>query len=349
MKLVAAICLLALLTFSYAKLEARAQPSAPPQKPPFSATFIQYQNGMETQSIADWTREIETMKSAGIDSIVLQWLGYDGAKFYEGQFNQMNEALLNYADRHGMSVYLGLWFGSEFWETAKTIDSEYFRVHANAQNAGKLVKETAGILQRLSGYTSHSSFKGWYIPQEVWNQDYTQDEQNRLKACLKRMCDLARGTHSGRILISPIFNPGLATTAQTTEVYKNVFSGTGITDVLVQDGAGAKQWDTEAKIRANIPRYLEAYKAAAHHAGAKFWCNIESLEGPENGPFFPTNFDRLKKQIEIETQYADADGALRPQIITFDFYHYMSPVHPGNTFTQRKALYDAYVQAFPNP
>lgn len=350
------ISFLSLLTFLSAHGKIAAQPpansaSAQPQHPPFSASFIQYQGWMQNQTIEDWTKEIESMRTVGINSVVLQWLAHNSEKFYEGQFHRMNEALLTYADTHGMSVYLGLWFGDEFWNTATNVDAEYHRVAQRADQSGKLVKETGAILSRLAPYTRHPSFKGWYIPQEYWNANYDLTQQNRLKVCLKKMSDLARATHQGRVLISPIFNPTIASPAVTTDVYKNVFQGSGITDVLVQDGAGAKQWDTDEQLTSNIPPYLAAFKAATNFAGAKFWCNIESFEGPSNGPFHPAPFSRLKKQIEIESRFADKDNANRPLIITFDFFHYMSDVHPNDpqhTFSQRKALRDAYAQAFPN-
>src|SRR4051794_12713774 len=77
-----------------------------------SGTFIQYQSWMMGIDEKKWGLELDAMKGAGINTIVIQWLKSDHNRFYpiHVQGNDPTEIILRYANKNGMKVYLGLQF-----------------------------------------------------------------------------------------------------------------------------------------------------------------------------------------------------------------------------------------------
>lgn len=312
---------------------------------PISATFLQYQGWMKTLPLHDWTSELEAMKRAKIDVVIIQWMQHNQEQYFIAEFNQITELILSYADRNNLSVYLGLRFDDDWWQGAERPNSRYFGVDSIARKSGKLIRGTHEILPRLAKYTMHKSFKGWYIPQEPWNQVYSQSEEAAIHRWLKRTCELSVETRAGRILISPMFNPvdyKSGTPTMVEQSYTRMLTKSGVTDVLVQDGVGARGWNEARSIEQNVPSYLRAYKRAAHAAGAKFWCNLECFD--QN--LQPTTIDRLKTQIAISLSLADTAVGGRRQVAMFDFFHYMSPVHEGDTKLKRTKLFKDYLRVY---
>lgn len=143
------------------------------------------------------------------------------------------------------------------------------------------------------------SFKGWYLPQEMWNEPYTEEQikgfRNFFTAVSKRCKELSGGLP---VTVSPFFNPKLLGAEAFAETYgrflKSGNETAGIDIVMLQDSVGAKKIPYD-EIPAVVGGYNGAMRRKLDALGLKFWGNVESYVGE---PRRPTEIDQLALQIE---------------------------------------------------
>jgi hypothetical protein len=293
-----------------------ATPAAKAAQRPLSATFLQFQSWMlEGLAEKDWQAELDAMQKSGIDTIVIQWLKYDQTRFYPAHAPRLDavETILSYADRHRMQVILGLSFDSSWWSAD---DDPAFLEGI----AARTLAFAAKVARR---YGSHQSFAGWYIPYELGDRDYDDEEVAALRSALRRV---ARGCHklTGRHLpvAASIFFSGKLPPEAVSGIYRDLIKGSEIDIVIVQDGVGTNQW--EGKVKEKAGPYLTQLARAIRQAGAHPWVGIEifatsSAAGGREAPRLPAPGTRIAEQLEVASP-------LFERSVMFDFFHYMSPL-----------------------
>jgi hypothetical protein len=334
--------------------------------------FIQYQGWMmknrlhlsnpQGLSKDGWKKELEAMKRAGNDTIIIQRLEADGESFmpdcHDREAVDPTETILDYADDHEMQVFIGLW--SSIWPEPKVITAD-----------ADLLNITRGENIRVanaawSRYGKHKSFTGWYIPQEIWNINWQKEENERIRAFYRVVSDHCKGISNNKpVAISPFFSPfGNANEEAVTAVYTTFLmgdekvQGAGIDIVMVQDGVGARCRNAPSDIFGSIQPYFRAFLNATREASkvkkVALWGDIESFKTVQGGcidnsktPFkgAPADFSRLQIQLEAASFDFDENQPFFEKLVTFDFFHYMSPVHPGDTLAARRQLYSAYIDS----
>jgi hypothetical protein len=263
------------------------------------------------------------------------------------------EEILSYADVNHIDVYVGLWEDEQF--TYSKLNEEYLR--AAAEKNKQLAKKVWPLLR------GHTSFKGWYIPNEMWNIRAGDMAKARLLhnflASISSYCrhdiesdpsfrDIAARKS---VAVAPFFDPDVnelhSPAGEVKEVYSTILNGSGVDVLMLQDRVGVLGWGTVAS---HLEEYFAAFRDACKSVTPEvgFWAVVEVFRpGAQHAE--PYDGSHLKEQLCVETGYAS-------KTIAFDYYHYMNPVvpdagAPGETAVigslgGRRQLYDYYKSNF---
>jgi len=304
-----------------------AQPATPAQPPGLrlDGTFVQYQPWMLRLTRKQWLADLDAMRRAGLRVVVVQWLQHGKQSYVPmsgGELDLTGE-LLRYADRHGWKVHLGLTADDEWWRRP--------RDQALLERTSERCLRVARIAWRR--YGRHRSFAGWYVSPEIWGGPYDREHLDRLRGFFRAISDGCKRL-SGPLPVS--IAPFYTTAASASVVRENItriLDGAGVDRVMVQDGVGARGWDD--RLEDVVPEYLEAFRDACLAVGAEMWVVIESFRRRATGGtgFVPASGARLFRQMAAAAPHARS-------MVTFDFFHYMSPSRGAE---QRK-LFEFYVR-----
>lgn len=339
-------------------------------------TFIQFWGNRVRHQ---WQKVLTAMYDAGMKTIIIQYLknrvikhdasaGIPGGDercpvmdevtfTYTDSYKMPNgdeiidptEFILSFADDRGIDVYVGLINDERFvadqqWNNPRCLDLPR-QIEDNQRFADEVWRRYS---KKAGTARPHTSFKGWYLPQEMWNQEYTEEQLRDFRgffaAVSKRCKELSGGLP---VAVSPFFNPDLLDAGAFAETYgrflKSGADTAGIDIVMLQDSVGAKSI-TYDDIPMVVGDYDRALRAKLDELGIRFWANVESYQEP---PRRPADFNRLERQIEI----AGGNVTDGEKIVTFDFYHYMNPFgydHAGDAsyVEAEKSLYCAYLKRY---
>ena len=280
-----------------------------------SGTFIQYQTWMMQINEDKWRAELDAMRAAGIGTVVIQWLKSDQVRFFpiNAPGNDPTEAILKYADQHGMQIYLGLHLEKDWW--VKWNDEDFLKSAAK-----KNLKFAEQVSQR---YSKHKSFSGWYIPFEMSDIDFDRNEVSSLNSFLKTVSYGLKKTTQKKLPVSvSVFFQGQIPAAVVAKNYTQILNQSGIDILMVQDGVGTNNWTVSLKEK--VAPYLRAYRTAAQANKIRVWSVVESFStlkdaAGANLGRAPADILRMKEQMQFhESQRLE-------KTLTFDFFHYMSP------------------------
>lgn len=295
-----------------------AAAAAPPR---LGGGFIQLQGWMMALTPDDWARELDAMHASGMDTIIIQYLESGRRSFLPADEHASDpaRAILRFADAHGMRVFLGTKIDDGWW-------------HWDADYLDRALVDRQRLIRAIHArYAEHRSFAGWYLAEEV-SGNLSPDRVRRLRAYFRSQSDLCKALRDQPVACAPYFSH-LTPLDSMRAIYDELLDGAGIDVVMLQDGVGARGWDRDLE-RQIIP-FFRMFRAVCDRHGVAFWADVESFRrrDPERETgFVPTNPDRLIRQLKAVAPYVD-------EIVTFDFFHYMSP-HRG---APQRALYEGYL------
>ncbi len=318
-------------------------PHETPEKkcnPEFNGTFLQSWMS-STWDDERWLEEIENMKNAGIEYLIIQDVATKSADdnwsvYYESKlsvfdnavyYNNVIDAALRNCKNSGIKVFIGLAMFDDFW-TEGAITSQYKEM---CSVAADMVEEIYA-----NYYNEYSDcFYGWYFTPEFNNVLTCQININGLCDGLNIIIDSMNKTDKNLpFLMSPFFAEYLATGPCLTLInLVRMFNRIKFRDGDIfapQDAIGAL-WTSEK----NLETIWKMYSAAADtcEADVKLWANCENfslafadtlLDGiitrpaTENTTSVTSTLDRFAWQMDIASKYAE-------NIITFSYNHYFSP------------------------
>lgn len=273
----------------------------------------------------EWAKDFDTMKSIGIDTVILIRCGYKDKMTFDSELlkKQMNirpvyidlvDLFLEQAERCGMDFYFGLYDSGKYWHAGDYEKELDLNINIATEVAEK--------------YCSRKAFKGWYASHEIHRYD---DSQIRL---IISLCKTLKEIKNLPVLISPYIkgqkqfdNP--ITLKEHEKHWEMVFSAlSGVVDyVAFQDG----QVDFS-----ELEDFTRVNKKLADKHRIKSWANIESFERGLSINFLPIDWRNLKMKMDI----AEKVGV--EKLITFEFSHFMSPnsMYPSanHLFNRYKAM-----------
>ncbi len=315
--------------------------------PAFSGTFIQsWMSGSWDDD--RWQTEIENMKEAGIEYLILQDTAQKGSEadggkwsvYYDSELECFSdaafggnviEAALRNCEGSGIKVFVGLAMFDDFWnETA--LSPQYKEV----------CTVMADMVEEIYGkYGDYECLYGWYFTPEISNSLMRQIYLKGIADGVNTVIDAINETDESKpLLLSPFSSEYLAAGPMVSLTsYVRIINSINFRDGDIfapQDAVGAK-WVSMK----NLERNWKMYKAAVDSCDAdlKLWANCENFstvvapsafEGilnppaTENTVYVTETLDRFVWQMELASRYAE-------NIITFSYNHYYSPdyVNPG--------------------
>ena len=329
--------------------------------PEFNGTFIQ---SWMSSSWDDerWQTEIENMKEAGIEYLILQDIAEKGSEALGGSWNvyydselpafgnavyggNVVERALRNCEGSGIKVFVGLAMFDDFW---------------NETSLSPQYKEVCGVMADMikeihAEYGSYECLYGWYFTPEISNSLLRQIYIKGIADGANLVIDSVNETDASKpLLMSPFMSEYYsAGPVLTLSSYVRLINSINFRDGDIfapQDAVGAK-WVSED----NLERNWKLYRAAVDscEADLRLWANCENfstvvapsvLEGilnppaTENTVYVTETLDRFVRQMDIASRYTD-------NIITFSYNHYYSPdyVNPGFIETYYDYLSNGYV------
>ncbi|MFA5863944.1 MAG: DUF4434 domain-containing protein [Phycisphaerae bacterium] len=280
----------------------------------------------------EWDEDFRTMKSIGIDTVILircgwrKWLTYPSLilmkreKCYKPPVDLV-QLFLELSDKYGMDFYFGLYDSHKYWLDGQVNEELDLSLH---------VAEEA-----WSRYGKYKSFKGWYLP---WEISRNSGEMTSVFHRTGRLCkDLSGG---GKVLISPYIAgtkelprhiEGNITAHQHEKEWNEIMAGiAGAVDIVAfQDG----QIDFPL-----LPEFLQINKTLAEKHGLTCWTNTETFDRDLPATrFLPIRWEKLLLKLN-----AAAEAGVE-KAITFEFSHFLSP---HSAFPQAHGLFRRYCEHF---
>ena len=326
-------------------------------RPRLAGGFIQYWEDMKTGGMDEdkWGKVLDAMRDANLCVVIIQWTVKDGVRFVPDHeaFLDSTGIVLKYAQKNDMDVYVGLQEDSSWFARNKWRDTQFLATLSSD------CRRLADAVQKR--YGKYASFKGWYLSQEMWNENYTDVEIENLGKFFQELGDSCRGLApplGRRVAVSPFYNPwvkvgevgeGFLAAPEFAKTYRRFLDKAHLDIVMLQDSVGAKG----VKVGDFTERVVPYYQAFRDVCGQKvdLWGNVESFEIVPNQPdsynYQPTDIGRFKEQIRVTAPFVEN------RLVTFDFFHYMNLygyLHesPQQSIyrAREKILYDAYKSAF---
>ncbi|HEV3050658.1 MAG TPA: DUF4434 domain-containing protein [Longimicrobium sp.] len=245
---------------------------------------------IDLDSKKDWLAFFDDYK---VDEVVIQ-------NIIGKPYDKRDEALevLKAAGTRGIRVYVGLVYEDKF--NSDTMSATALEIAAQEDiDTAKAFVQMAGALE--------NQIAGWYLAREIHNfRDTVRDSLGRSQHSLVRgyLEKVTLGLPPRpRVLISPYFvppvpqRPELVGIDETATFFAYLVQGTGVTDVLLQDGTGARNdplknlgctWPLDSYLRV-AAAYANAVEARLR-PGVTFWSNVEVF-GDDATP------DRVRKQL----------------------------------------------------
>jgi hypothetical protein len=240
--------------------------------PRLRGTFLQLNNENGSWPIEKWEGLFGNFRALGLNQLVLQWTVSDQVAFYPSGSGPVGTApplqtIIELADKAGIDVYVGLIFEPDFWKLngLSTADADTYFQQLLARSA-----KTANELKPLVAH--HSSFKGWYVVQEV---EYTSwsapDRQALLFTYLRNLSAFLHATTPKALIAISGFSNGTESAESLSKFWNALLhEAPSITAVFFQDGIGVSHLTTE-----NLVQYLTAMKQVVTANGRNYETIIE--------------------------------------------------------------------------
>lgn len=286
-------------------------------------TFLQFHAGMREVNATQWAKELDAMRAAKIRMIILQWTQADGTNLFDPP--DPFPVILDLVHQRGMKFIFGLRHDGRWW-----------REWGNADYLREEAKESVALAREVHRrYGKHPAFAGFYIPYELWDGSFTDVQIENLREMLRTISSTCRQIAPGKpVFLAPFF-AGLLTPERFEQLWFNLLLGRPVDVVALQDGVGARGWDEQIEER--VTPYFAAMQRACRQRGVKLWCDLECFRltnaNPSRPQFAPATAERVIRQLKAVSPYVE-------RVVTFDFYHYMSP-YRGEA---QKALYEGYLK-----
>jgi hypothetical protein len=283
---------------------------------------------------AEWEKDFQHMKAAGIDTVIVIRCGYRRFLTYPSQYLMdkfgcynppidLIDLYLNLAEKYGMNLYFGLYDSGIYWDTGNM----QIEIDVN-----KFVIEEVWNL-----YGHRKAFKGWYVSTEI-----SRKTKGAIEAfsSLGNMCKEI--SQQLPVFISPWIDGKKSVMASTSALSKadaisvkeheqewnEIFDGIhqSIDAVAFQDGHVDYY---------ELDQFLAVNKLLADKYKLACWTNTESFDRDMPIKFLPIKFEKLKLKLEA------AKRAGYDKAITFEFSHFMSP---QSAYIQAHHLYNRYLE-----
>ena len=241
-----------------------------------SSTFLQPSGTTIGWTAKQYASEITLERAAGITGIIDQWTVdedanqayYPAASGWYPRANDMVDPLLSAAGQAGDTVWLGL-ANVSAWQ-AHAGDAKWL------SNQLYVDEQTAGQLYKL--YGSNKTFKGWYVPFEVSDQELgTSADVAAMKSFFTSLTSYLH-SHDGNkpVMTSPTYEHLTQSPATFAASVKNVLGGFDVIDVQDSGGSGYEK-------PSDISNWFTALHKALAGTGSALWDDPDLFSADNHG------------------------------------------------------------------
>lgn len=292
--------------------------------PRLTATFVQLTRSVATNSVAEWQADLNCLKAAGIDTVIVQWTVEPPVAYFRADTNvlpachETYDTLENFFEAvkgSGIAVHLGLTSDPGYWHAITARDRllrDYFLLRV-ARNE-KLQR------QLLERFGDRPEWVGYYIADEIDDLTWRTPARGAyLRDYLALMTQRLRTNDAARtVAVSAFFRGRTAPDIFARTLLSLTTNAAAQVDtVLVQDGAGVGDPPP-----AYMPVYFktlgELWPAGAPH----LWGVVElfTQTSREMAPFAASPADpaRVAGQITAVAPYVE-------RLVAFTFKDYADP------------------------
>ena len=246
-----------------------------------------------------WEEKVEEMASVGMKYVVLMASAMVYPDSREAYFetdiypraamvtSDPMEAMFKAADRHGMKIFVGAGFYG-FWQDTLN----------NMTDPDVTRRAFKAMEQLYARYGHHSSFYGWYLPDELGICPYYSDEFIRYTNIYT-----AHGKSFSpdlKVLIAPYGTNML----KADDAFVKQLERLDCDVIAYQDEIGVRKSTTD-----QTPAFYEALRRAHDKAGrAALWADMEVFEFEGKvyeSALIPAEMARIERQIQSIAPYAD--------------------------------------------
>ena len=271
-------------------------------------TFMQVYQEQAMYSQQELNNIFLTLKSLGMDEVILQWTSYDDLNLYLFHSNNGRSVvtlprIINAARLANIKLWLGTHFNSGFWGDLLLDDNILkFKLDERIKEMDKRLSPLISTVDFVDEY--HETVIGWYISDEIddenWNSEF---RENLLIHYLSNLSLLLKQKVSHwPITISGFTNGEQKTPQQLRKYWERILLRTNISKLLFQDGIGAEKLDFD-----QLGQYLEELKRITDIEPGNFGIITELFESNEvNGKtvFNAASSERINRQIEISYSHS---------------------------------------------
>lgn len=257
---------------------------------------------------ADWRNKVREIASIGMENVVVMATAlYEKCYFKSSVYPFADipcadpiEELLCEADNCSIKVFLGNGFYGDWQKANENITSKEV-----IDRSFRAMEEIAAL------YSHHTSFYGWYFPDETCIIGKYPDEfMHYVNLCSAR-CHLL--TPAKKTLIAP-YGTNLVV---SDDYFVRQLAELDVDFVAYQDEVGVQKTKVDM-----TKQFFEKLKIAHDKAGrSELWADIElfDFEGTVyESALIPAPFERIKKQIENVAPYCD-------KILGYQYLGLMNP------------------------
>lgn len=274
-----------------------------------------------------WAVEFDTMRQAGIDTVILIRAGFRDMAVYPSEALGITDVpdlaafFLDQARRRGMKLFFGC------YDSGK-LGYEWKDWRRDWEMNRKLIPEI------YARYGQHPAFQGWYCsPETVWASQNAVELYGRITGLMKETAPLP-------VLISPGWpsyiyrdDPPDLRHGKFIREWEHLFSSIKSIDyVAFQDGSCCYGNDDDQCFE--LERYMQETLELCRAHQLTLWANIETFSWKFPVKFPSQDWRYLKRRIEHQAPYAE-------KLITFEFSHFLSP---NSMYPAARHLYRQYMR-----
>ncbi|MGV6815720.1 MAG: DUF4434 domain-containing protein [Thiotrichales bacterium] len=234
-----AVMLFSGLTVISTAQESQVEPLQQPEAPIAETTFLQLWGQHANIGKKHWLNLFTQLQAMGFDEVIVQWSQYGEHRYTEPN-NPLLRYLIDAASKTQTKLWIGLSYDPDFWHqiehrSLNKLDN-YFASRLETNQ-----KLLADIGESFNGGKANP-VAGIYIADEIDDTNWIRPQSRQcFRDYIKSVSDqVVLYTPVRRIAISS-FSNGRSSSDQYAEYISELIAETGVTNLLFQDGVGAKK------------------------------------------------------------------------------------------------------------